>query len=57
MQQHVVGLGQVLDLWLDVFLVGADFLLCFTEPCVPGNDKLCVTVGDSGLFHCPEQHL
>lgn len=43
-------LGQVLDLWLDVFLISDDFLLRFTELCVPGNEKLCVAVGDSGIF-------
>lgn len=44
-----LDLGQVLDLWLDVFLVGDDFLLRFIELSVPGNDKLCVAVGDSGV--------
>lgn len=39
-------LGQVLDLWLDVSLIGDDFLLHFIELCVPGNEKLC----SSGRF-------
>lgn len=45
-----LDLGQVLDLWLDVLLICDDFLLHFIELCVPGNDKLCVAVGDSGIF-------
>lgn len=43
-------LGQVLDLWLDVFLMGGDFLLHFIGLCVLGNEKLCMAVGDSDIF-------
>lgn len=44
-----LDLGQVLDWWLDVFLICDDFLLHFVELCVPGNDKLLC---DSGRVWC-----
>lgn len=39
-----------LDMKQDVFLISDDFVLHFIELRVPGNGKLCVAVGDFGIF-------